>query len=39
MESESSGTVALFWNYHAVDASLAEAFDGVYAVCAPSWAS
>jgi SAM-dependent methyltransferase len=32
---EPGGTVALFWNYHAVDASLAEAFDGVYAVCAP----
>jgi SAM-dependent methyltransferase len=29
------GTLALFWNYHAVDASLLEAFDGVYAACAP----
>src|SRR3954465_12934374 len=32
---EPRGTVALFWNYHAVDGFLAEAFDGVYAVCAP----
>src|SRR3954454_24856542 len=32
---EPGGTVALFWNYHAVHASLAEVFDGVYAVCAP----
>jgi SAM-dependent methyltransferase len=29
------GTVALFWNYHAVDASLLEAFDGVYEAFAP----
>jgi len=29
------GAVALFWNCQAVDACLAEAFDGVYAVCAP----
>jgi SAM-dependent methyltransferase len=29
------GTVALFWNYHALDASLVEAFDGVYAALAP----
>ena len=29
------GPVALFWNYHAVDASLAETFEGVYAACAP----
>jgi SAM-dependent methyltransferase len=29
------GTVALFWNYHALDAVLLEAFDGAYAACAP----
>ena len=29
------GTAALFWNYHALDAALLEAFDAVYAACAP----
>jgi SAM-dependent methyltransferase len=29
------GTVALFWNYHAVDAPLLEAFERVYAASAP----
>jgi SAM-dependent methyltransferase len=29
------GTVALFWNYHVLDAPLLEAFEGVYAACAP----
>ena len=29
------GTIALFWNYHAVSASLVEAFEGVYAAYAP----
>jgi SAM-dependent methyltransferase len=28
-------TVALFWNYHALDAPLLEAFESVYAKCAP----
>jgi SAM-dependent methyltransferase len=29
------GIVALFWNYHALDTSLEEAFESVYAVWAP----
>lgn len=29
------GTGALFWNYHALDARLVEAFEGVYAAYAP----
>jgi SAM-dependent methyltransferase len=29
------GTVALFWNYHVIDASLLKPFDDVYAACAP----
>jgi SAM-dependent methyltransferase len=29
------GTVALFWNYHALDASTLAAFEGVYATYAP----
>ncbi len=29
------GTVALFWNYHAVEESLLEAFEGVYRAHAP----
>ena len=29
------GTVALFWNYHALDESLLEAFDAAYRVHAP----
>ena len=30
------GTIALFWNYHAIDAALVEAFQGVYARYAPN---
>jgi SAM-dependent methyltransferase len=29
------GTIALFWTYHAIEAPLLEAFEAVYARCAP----
>jgi SAM-dependent methyltransferase len=32
------GTVALFWNYHAIEARLLQAFEGAYAACAPELA-